>query len=92
MGETLGILDVSKSRLDVHLDGKDSTLPIDRDGFRAIAGWFRAAKVQRVVLEATRKLAETDGVDARMPAAFGLAFADLPKTQPESPSGGSCVT
>ena len=108
-------IDVSKSRLDVHLDGKDRTLPNDRDGFRAIAKWFRDAKVERVVLEATGRmhralvqslhakgfvvcvvnprqsrdfakatgqLAKTDRVDARMLAAFGLAFANLPQTQP----------
>ena len=75
-------MDVSKSKLDVHLDGKDRTLPNDRDGFRAIANWFRTAKVERVVLEATGQLAKTDRVDARMLAAFGAAFGNLPQTQP----------
>ena len=42
--------------LDVHLDGKDRPLPNDRDGFRAIAKWFRAAKVERVILEATGRM------------------------------------
>ena len=45
-------IDVSKSRLDVHLDGKDRTLPNDRDGFRVIAKWFRDAGGERAVLEA----------------------------------------
>ena len=108
-------IDVSKAKLDVHLDGKDWILPNDRDGFRAIAKWFRSAGVTRVVLEATGRmhralvqslhangfavsvvnprqsrdfakatgqLAKTDRVDARMLAAFGLAFANLPQAQP----------
>ena len=49
-------IDVSKAKLDVHLDGKDWILPNDRDGFRAIAKWFRDAKVERVVLEATGRM------------------------------------
>ena len=49
-------IDAGKSKLDVHLDGKDWILPNDRDGFRAIAKWFRDAKVERVVLEATGRM------------------------------------
>ena len=43
-------IDVSKAKLDVHLDGKDRFLPNNRDG------WFRAAGVERVVLEATGRM------------------------------------
>ena len=108
-------IDVSKDKLDIHLDGEDRTLPNDRDGFRAIARWFGRKKPGRVVLEATGryhrallqslhakgfavsvvnprqsrdfarasgKLAKTDRVDARMLAAFGLAFPDLAPTEP----------
>ena len=46
-------IDVSKDNLDIHLDGEDRRLPNNRDGFRAIAGWFGRKKVGRVVLEAT---------------------------------------
>ena len=49
-------IDVSKSRLDVHLGRKDRTLPNDRDGFRSIAKWFRAAMVERDVLAATGRM------------------------------------
>ena len=115
MTKVVAGIDVSKSKLDVHLGGEDRTLPNDRDGFRAIAKWFGAAKVDRVVLEATGRmhralvqslhakgfavsvvnprqsrdfakatgqLAKTDRVDARMLAAFGAAFGNLPQTQP----------
>ena len=115
MTKVVAGIDVSKAKLDVHLGGKDRTLPNDRDGFRAIAKWFGAAKVERVVLEATGRmhrpllqslhakgfevcvvnprqsrdfakatgqLAKTDRVDARMLAAFGAAFENLPQTQP----------
>lgn len=49
-------IDVSKAKLDIHLDGQDRTLPNDRDGFRAIAKWFGDARVERVVLEATGRM------------------------------------
>ena len=49
-------IDVSKSKLDVHLDGKDRTLPNDEIGFWAIAKWFKAAEVERVVMEATGRM------------------------------------
>ena len=49
-------IDAGKAKPDVHLDGKDRTLPNDRDGFRAIAKWFRDVKVERVVLEATGRM------------------------------------
>ena len=108
-------IDAGKAKLDVHLDGKDRVLPNNRDGFRAVAGWFRTARVERVVLEATGRmhrallqslhakgfavcvvnprqsrdfaratgqLAKTDRVDARMLAAFGAAFPDLPAAKP----------
>ena len=115
MSKLVAGIDVSKDKLDIHLDGEDRTLPNDRDGFRAIARWFRDRRPDRVILEATGryhrallqslhakgfgvcvvnprqsrdfakasgKLAKTDRVDARMLAAFGVAFADLPLTQP----------
>ncbi len=115
MSKLVAGIDVSKDNLDIHLDGEDRRLPNNRDGFRAIARWFRDRRPDRVILEATGryhrallqslhakgfavcvagprqsrdfakasgKLAKTDRVDARMLAAFGAAFADLPLTQP----------
>ena len=115
MSKLVAGIDVSKDYLDIHLDGEDRRLPNNRDGFRAIARWFRDRRPDRVILEATGryhrallqslhakgfavcvagprqsrdfakasgKLAKTDRVDARMLAAFGAAFADLPLTQP----------
>ena len=49
-------IDVGKDKLDIHLGGEDRTLPNDRDGLRAIARWFRAEGVDRVVLEATGRV------------------------------------
>lgn len=49
-------IDVSKDNLDIHLGGADRTLPNNRDGFRAIAKWFREERVDRVVLEATGRM------------------------------------
>ena len=53
MSKLVAGIDVSKDKLDIHLDGEDRTLPNDRDGFRAIAKWFGRKKVGRVILEAT---------------------------------------
>ena len=49
-GAEVAGIDAGKSRLDIHLDGEDTVLPDNRDGFPAVAGWFRAAKVERAVL------------------------------------------
>ncbi len=115
MANLVAGIDVSKDKLDIHLDGEDRTLPNNRDGFRAIARWFGRKKVGRVILEATGrmhrallqslhakgfavcvvnprqsrdfakasgKLAKTDRVDARMLAAFGVAFPDMAPAEP----------
>ena len=115
MSKLVAGIDVSKDKAGIHLDGEDRTLPNNRDGFRAIARWFRDRRPDRVILEATGRyhrallqslhakgfgvcvvnprqsrdfarasgrLAKTDRVDARVLAAFGVAFADLPLTQP----------
>ena len=85
-------IDAGKDNLDMHPGGADRTLPNNRDGFRAIAKWFREERVDRVVLEATGRMhraakasgrqAKTDRVDARVPAEFGAALAELPTAQP----------
>ena len=46
-------IDVSKADLNIHLNGQDRNVPNNRDGFRALGKWFRKAKVDRVVVEAT---------------------------------------
>ena len=108
-------IDAGKDNLDMHPGGADRTPPNNRDGFRAIAKWFREERVDRVVLEAAGRMhravlqslhdngfeacavnprqcrdfarasgrqARADRVDARVPAEFGAALAELPTAQP----------
>ena len=49
-------VDVSKTVLDVHVDGADRTFANDRTGFRALANWPRRCAVTRVVMEATGRM------------------------------------
>lgn len=85
-------IDAGTAKLDVHLDGRDRTIPNGRDGFRAIAKWFGTAGVERVVLEATGRLhralfqslhAKGFAVcvaDLRQSRGFAMATGQLAKT------------
>ena len=46
-------IDVGKASLDVHAAGDDRRFDNDSTGFRALHGWLRKRKVERVAMEAT---------------------------------------
>ena len=49
-------IDVSKTSLNIHLNGRDETATNDTDGFRKVARILREGNAERVVMEATGRM------------------------------------
>ena len=79
-------IDAGRDNLDMHLGGADRTLPNNRDGFGAIAKWFRAEKAGRAVPQSLHDNGfEACAVYPRKCRDFARASGRLAKTDQLNP-------